>query len=122
MPASRPRANHAEPITPRCVIGPGRRASAHPAVTRRQKSRFGYRVEHARRVVLVGVVRGAASACGYPPRMDERLAGYLAVVGLAGRGGHGARLLVGQFYDVVLVGEVAYRFPATRNRGASCPP
>jgi Ser/Thr protein kinase RdoA (MazF antagonist) len=43
--------------------------------------------------------------------MDGRLARYLGVVGLAGRGGHGARLVAGQFHDVVLVGEVAYRFP-----------
>jgi hypothetical protein len=43
--------------------------------------------------------------------MDGRLAGYLGVVGLAGRGEHGARLVAGQFHDVVLAGEVAYRFP-----------
>jgi len=43
--------------------------------------------------------------------MDGRLAGYLGVVGLAGRGDHGARLVAGQFHDVVLAGEVAYRFP-----------
>src|SRR5215467_7394629 len=40
-----------------------------------------------------------------------RLARYLGVVGLAGRGEHGARLVAGQFHDVVLAGEVAYRFP-----------
>ena len=40
----------------------------------------------------------------------ERLAGYLAVLGLTGSGGD-ARLVAGQFHDVVLVGEVAYRFP-----------
>ena len=44
-------------------------------------------------------------------RMDERLAGYLQVVGLAGHSGHGARLVAGQFHDVVLAGETAYRFP-----------
>ena len=44
-------------------------------------------------------------------RMDERLAGYLQVVGLAGHRGHGARLVAGQFHDVVLAGETAYRFP-----------
>ena len=43
--------------------------------------------------------------------MDGRLARYLGVVGLAGRGEHGARLVAGQFHDVVLAGEVAYRFP-----------
>jgi Ser/Thr protein kinase RdoA (MazF antagonist) len=43
--------------------------------------------------------------------MDGRLARYLGVIGLAGRGGHGARLVAGQFHDVVLAGEVAYRFP-----------
>jgi hypothetical protein len=43
--------------------------------------------------------------------MDERLAGYLQVVGLAGHKGHGARLVAGQFHDVVLAGETAYRFP-----------
>ena len=43
--------------------------------------------------------------------MDGRLARYLGVVGLAGGGEHGARLAVGQFHDVVLAGEAAYRFP-----------
>jgi len=43
--------------------------------------------------------------------MDGRLARYLGVVGLAGRGEHGARLVAGQFHDVVLAGEAAYRFP-----------
>jgi Ser/Thr protein kinase RdoA (MazF antagonist) len=43
--------------------------------------------------------------------MDARLAGYLDVVGLAGRQGQRARLAAGQFHDVVLAGEVAYRFP-----------
>lgn len=42
--------------------------------------------------------------------MRERLAGYLAVLGLAGSSGN-ARLVAGQFHDVVLAGEVAYRFP-----------
>jgi aminoglycoside phosphotransferase (APT) family kinase protein len=42
--------------------------------------------------------------------VGERLAIYLAVLGLAGSGGT-ARLAAGQFHDVVLAGEVAYRFP-----------
>lgn len=42
--------------------------------------------------------------------VGERLAGYLAVLGLAGSSGT-ARLVAGQFHDVVLAGEVAYRFP-----------
>jgi len=42
--------------------------------------------------------------------MRDRLAGYLTVLGLTGPAGI-ARLLVGQFHDVVLVGEVACRFP-----------
>ena len=54
--------------------------------------------------------------------MDGRLARYLGVVGLAGGGEHGARLAVGQFHDVVLAGEAAYRFPAMRNLGAGWPP
>jgi len=45
----------------------------------------------------------------------ERLAGYLAVIGAAGdgdRAGQGQpELRRGQFHDVVLAGEVAYRFP-----------
>jgi Ser/Thr protein kinase RdoA (MazF antagonist) len=43
--------------------------------------------------------------------MDGRLGRYLGVVGLAGGGEHGAQLVAGQFHDVVLAGEVAYRFP-----------
>ena len=43
--------------------------------------------------------------------MDGRLARYLGVVGLPGRGEHRARLVAGQFHDVVLVGEAACRFP-----------
>jgi aminoglycoside phosphotransferase (APT) family kinase protein len=43
-------------------------------------------------------------------RVCERLAGYLAILGLTGAGGD-ARLAAGQFHDVVLIGEVAYRFP-----------
>ena len=43
--------------------------------------------------------------------MDGRLARYLGVVGLPGRGEHRARLVAGQFHDVVLVGGAAYRFP-----------
>lgn len=42
--------------------------------------------------------------------MGERLAGYLTVLGLAAAEGT-ARLVAGQFHDVVLAGEVAYRFP-----------
>ena len=42
--------------------------------------------------------------------MRERLAGYLAVLGLTASSGN-ARLLPGQFHDVVPVDEVAYRFP-----------
>lgn len=42
--------------------------------------------------------------------MHEGLAEYLAVLGIAGRGGD-ARLAAGQFHDVVLLDEVAYRFP-----------
>jgi len=42
--------------------------------------------------------------------MRDRLADYLAVLGLTGCG-EGARLMSGQFHDVVLAGEVAYRFP-----------
>jgi aminoglycoside phosphotransferase (APT) family kinase protein len=43
-------------------------------------------------------------------RVGERLAGYLTVLGLA-RSSGAARLMAGQFHDVVLAGEVAYRFP-----------
>lgn len=42
--------------------------------------------------------------------MHEQLAGYLAVLGVTGSSAN-ARLVAGQFHDVVLVGEVAYRFP-----------
>ncbi|MGN6680662.1 MAG: hypothetical protein ACTHKL_23115, partial [Streptosporangiaceae bacterium] len=42
--------------------------------------------------------------------MCERLAGYLAVLGLTDAGGD-ARLAAGQFHDVVLIGQAAYRFP-----------
>jgi Ser/Thr protein kinase RdoA (MazF antagonist) len=41
--------------------------------------------------------------------VSERLAGYLAVLGFTGSAG--AQLAAGQFHDVVLAGEVAYRFP-----------
>jgi aminoglycoside phosphotransferase (APT) family kinase protein len=41
--------------------------------------------------------------------VGERLAGYLAVLELAGSAD--AQLAAGQFHDVVLTGEVAYRFP-----------
>jgi aminoglycoside phosphotransferase (APT) family kinase protein len=44
-------------------------------------------------------------------RVDERLAGYLQVIGLAGSQRRGARLAAGQFHDVVLAGQLAYRFP-----------
>jgi aminoglycoside phosphotransferase (APT) family kinase protein len=40
----------------------------------------------------------------------ELLDNYLAVIG-NGRAGGGARLVQGQFHDVVLAGEIAYRFP-----------
>lgn len=43
--------------------------------------------------------------------MDDRLAGYLRVAGLDGHLVHGARLVAGQFHDVVLAGQTAYRFP-----------
>ena len=57
-------------------------------------------------------VRGAAwGLLVILARMDERLAGYLQVVGLVGHRGHGARLVAGQFHDGVLAGETAYRFP-----------
>ena len=52
--------------------------------------------------------------------MGERLAGYLAVLGLARSGGT-ARLVSGQFHDVVLVGEVAYRFPRDVESRAKLP-
>ena len=43
--------------------------------------------------------------------MDERQLGdYLAVIGAVGGGGQ-AELRRGQFHDVVLAGDVAYRFP-----------
>jgi Ser/Thr protein kinase RdoA (MazF antagonist) len=42
--------------------------------------------------------------------MRERLAGYLALLGLTGASGN-ARLVAGQFHDVVLAGAAAYRFP-----------
>jgi aminoglycoside phosphotransferase (APT) family kinase protein len=44
---------------------------------------------------------------------SQRLADYLAVVGYAGTGQPGDQpaLVSGQFHDVVLVGDVAYRFP-----------
>lgn len=45
----------------------------------------------------------------------ERLAGYLAVIGAAGDGARAGQgrpeLRRGQFHDVVLAGDVAYRFP-----------
>jgi aminoglycoside phosphotransferase (APT) family kinase protein len=41
--------------------------------------------------------------------MRDRLADYLDVLGLTGSG-EGARLMSGQFHDVVLAGDVAYRF------------
>ena len=46
----------------------------------------------------------------YCRRVSGRLAGYLAVLGLHDQGGT-AELLTGQFHDVVLAGDVAYRFP-----------
>jgi len=42
--------------------------------------------------------------------VSGRLAGYLEVLGLRDQGGT-AELLTGQFHDVVLAGDVAYRFP-----------
>jgi hypothetical protein len=54
--------------------------------------------------------------------MDGRLAGYLGVVGLAARRDHGARLAAGQFHDVVLAGEVAYRFPRDKESRRRLPP
>jgi hypothetical protein len=41
----------------------------------------------------------------------KRLAGYLAVLGVTASG-EDAQLAAGQFHDVVLIGEVAYRFPS----------
>lgn len=52
--------------------------------------------------------------------VDERLAGYLAVLGLAGSSGT-ARLVAGQFHDVVLAGKVAYRFPRDEESRAKLP-
>jgi Ser/Thr protein kinase RdoA (MazF antagonist) len=46
----------------------------------------------------------------YCRRVSGRLAGYLEVLGLRDQGGT-AELLAGQFHDVVLAGDVAYRFP-----------
>jgi Ser/Thr protein kinase RdoA (MazF antagonist) len=46
---------------------------------------------------------------GYLRLVQEQLARYLAILGLAGGGD--ARLAAGQFHDVVLAGDVAYRFP-----------
>ena len=44
--------------------------------------------------------------------MTDRLAAYLAVLQRDGQPvGAGPRLVSGQFHDVVLAGEVAYRFP-----------
>ena len=42
--------------------------------------------------------------------VGEGLAGYLAVLGVTGSCAD-AQLAAGQFHDVVLIGEVAYRFP-----------
>ena len=42
--------------------------------------------------------------------VGERLAGYLTVLGPA-RSSETARLVAGQFHDVILAGDVAYRFP-----------
>ena len=58
---------------------------------------------------------GETAAAGATTQAGERqrLAAYLAVIGAAGEG-HGdgpAQLRSGQFHDVVLVGDVAYRFP-----------
>jgi Phosphotransferase enzyme family len=53
-------------------------------------------------------------------QVGERLAGYLAVPGLATSGGT-AWLVAGQFHDVVLAGEVAYRFPRDEQSRAKLP-
>lgn len=54
-------------------------------------------------------------------RGDGLLGSYLAVLGLDGSTGR-ACLRRGQFHDVVLAGEVAYRLPGTRNPAAGCLP
>jgi aminoglycoside 2''-phosphotransferase len=52
------------------------------------------------------------SATAYARRVNGRLAGYLDVLERDGQpAGPGARLVSGQFHDVVLAGDVAYRFP-----------
>jgi aminoglycoside phosphotransferase (APT) family kinase protein len=61
---------------------------------------------------------GAEASAGAEAGERQRLAAYLAVIGNAviGEAGEGhrggpAQLRSGQFHDVVLVGDVAYRFP-----------
>jgi Ser/Thr protein kinase RdoA (MazF antagonist) len=53
----------------------------------------------------------------------ERLARYLTVIGesRAADGAAGAQLLSGQFHDVVLVGDAAYRFPRDEESRARLP-
>ncbi|HET9899121.1 MAG TPA: aminoglycoside phosphotransferase family protein [Streptosporangiaceae bacterium] len=51
--------------------------------------------------------------------MTDRLAGYLAVLGLSEN--PGARLAAGQFHDVVLAAEVAYRFPRNEDSRRKLP-
>jgi aminoglycoside phosphotransferase (APT) family kinase protein len=61
---------------------------------------------------LPGYWRTLMGQGGYGNRVtkSDLLGKYLAAVGANGDG-TGARLLSGQFHDVVLAGEVAYRFP-----------
>ncbi len=54
-------------------------------------------------------------------RGDGLLDSYLAVLGLDDNTER-ACLRRGQFHDVMLAGEVAYRFPGTRNPAAGCLP
>jgi aminoglycoside phosphotransferase (APT) family kinase protein len=49
------------------------------------------------------------------------LAGYLAVLAADGRSTDGAQLCRGQFHDVVLTGDLAYRFPRGPGPAAAAP-
>ncbi len=57
-------------------------------------------------------MRLSATGSAYSRGVTDRLAAYLAVLRRDGQPvAAGARLVTGQFHDVVLAGEVAYRFP-----------
>jgi aminoglycoside phosphotransferase (APT) family kinase protein len=71
-------------------------------------------------LLLVWCRCGVGPALAIVAQVGERLAGYLAVLDLATSSGT-ARLVAGQFHDVVLAGEVAYRFPRDEQSRAKLP-